>query len=142
MTAMKRREDLGAVRYAFLSAFLVVVMGICPIGWAESGEEEGLIRLTGHALPIVGDNTTDVEVADVDDDGDADLLFTNFDSDDRLLFNDGAGSFTEAAPGTLPQFPEGSYGAAVADLDGDGRLDIAAVAERGSNEFRWWRNEG
>jgi hypothetical protein len=30
----------------------------------------------------------------------------------------------------------------VADLNGDKRLDIAAVAERGSNEFRWWRNEG
>ena len=30
----------------------------------------------------------------------------------------------------------------VADLTGDGRLDILAQAERGSNELRWWRNEG
>lgn len=30
----------------------------------------------------------------------------------------------------------------VADLDGDGRPDIAATAERGSNELRWWRNAG
>ncbi|MEZ4865050.1 MAG: VCBS repeat-containing protein [Caldilineaceae bacterium] len=30
----------------------------------------------------------------------------------------------------------------VADLNGDGRLDIIATAERGSNELRWWRNEG
>jgi hypothetical protein len=30
----------------------------------------------------------------------------------------------------------------IADLDGDGRLDIIAEAERGSNELRWWRNEG
>jgi hypothetical protein len=30
----------------------------------------------------------------------------------------------------------------VMDLDQDGRLDIAAVAERGANEFRWWRNLG
>jgi hypothetical protein len=29
-----------------------------------------------------------------------------------------------------------------ADLDGDGRPDLAAVAERGANELRWWRNEG
>ena len=30
----------------------------------------------------------------------------------------------------------------VADIDGDGRLDIVVCAERGSNEIRWWRNEG
>ena len=35
-----------------------------------------------------------------------------------------------------------------ADLDGDGRLDLAATADDGSrrvpgaNELRWWRNEG
>ncbi len=30
----------------------------------------------------------------------------------------------------------------LADLDGDQDLDVAAVAEHGSYEFRWWRNEG
>jgi hypothetical protein len=30
----------------------------------------------------------------------------------------------------------------LADLDGDGRLDILAEAERGSNEVRWWKNLG
>lgn len=30
----------------------------------------------------------------------------------------------------------------VADLDGDRRPDIAACAERGANELRWWRNQG
>jgi hypothetical protein len=29
-----------------------------------------------------------------------------------------------------------------ADLNGDRRIDVAAVAERGANELRWWRNEG
>ena len=29
----------------------------------------------------------------------------------------------------------------VADLGGDRDLDIAAIAERGTLEFRWWRNE-
>lgn len=30
----------------------------------------------------------------------------------------------------------------VMDLDQDGKLDIAATAERTDNEFRWWRNLG
>src|SRR5262249_20113384 len=30
----------------------------------------------------------------------------------------------------------------IADLNGDKRPDIAATAERGSNEFRWWVNLG
>jgi hypothetical protein len=30
----------------------------------------------------------------------------------------------------------------VRDLNGDGRLDIVACAEIGTNELRWWRNEG
>ena len=30
----------------------------------------------------------------------------------------------------------------LADLDGNGLLDVIAAAERGSNEVRWWRNEG
>ena len=33
-------------------------------------------------------------------------------------------------------------GVSVIDLDGDGRLDILAQAERGTNELRWWKNEG
>jgi hypothetical protein len=30
----------------------------------------------------------------------------------------------------------------LADLNGDKKLDLAATAERGSNEFRWWKNLG
>ena len=30
----------------------------------------------------------------------------------------------------------------IADLDGNGRLDIAACAEKGTQELRWWRNQG
>ena len=32
--------------------------------------------------------------------------------------------------------------AILADLNGDDFLDIAATAERGANELRWWRNRG
>lgn len=28
------------------------------------------------------------------------------------------------------------------DLNGDKKVDVAATAERGANEFRWWKNLG
>jgi hypothetical protein len=30
----------------------------------------------------------------------------------------------------------------IADLDGDGRHDLAAIADYGASELRWWRNAG
>jgi hypothetical protein len=42
---------------------------------------------------------------------------------DRLLLNDGTGKFT-LSPGATPNDTSGTLGLAVADLDGDGRLDI------------------
>ena len=29
-----------------------------------------------------------------------------------------------------------------ADFNSDGRIDLAATAERGANELRWWKNVG
>ena len=42
---------------------------------------------------------------------------------------------------THGQLP-GAYDVTLTDLDGDGKLDIAATAERYALEFRWWRNLG
>ncbi len=66
--------------------------------------------------------------ADVDNDGDLDLLvangFCNNNLEDRLYVNDGTGSFTYA-PDALPDMPERcSFGAAFGDLDQDGFLDL------------------
>ena len=30
----------------------------------------------------------------------------------------------------------------IADMDGDGRPDIVAISEEGTNELKWWRNDG
>src|SRR5262245_1926567 len=69
--------------------------------------------------------------ADLDDDGDLDLLLINDDngtpdvSPSKILRNDGAGTFADATPGS--GFRPVGYlraGAALADLDLDGLLDI------------------
>ncbi|MCH7574222.1 MAG: VCBS repeat-containing protein [Candidatus Marinimicrobia bacterium] len=81
--------------------------------------------ITAEAGVALGDRfSTGAVLADVDGDGDLDLLVTALGGPNALLFNDGTGRFTEL-PGRLP--PASTYGsttAALADIDGDGDLDL------------------
>jgi hypothetical protein len=74
------------------------------------------------ANPSADDNV--VVFLDAESDGDPDFIIGSLDGADRLLVNDGTGRFAlgERAFGT-PASP-GTLGMAVADLDGDGRLDV------------------
>lgn len=65
-----------------------------------------------------------VVAADVEGDGDVDLLVTNF-GRDALLLNDGGGRFVPAAEASgLGRHPGWSSSGAFADGDGDGDLDL------------------
>ncbi len=82
-------------------------------------------------------NSMDVEAADLDGDGTLDLVVANEFYPNVLLLNDGTGTFTNAAsqlpdpPGIIPgNFPSrDTEDIAVADLDGNGTLDLVLVSE-------------
>lgn len=87
-------------------------------------------------------------LADLDGDGDLDLLVGNRispESDTTAFvswFENTGGRTTPAfrARGTLPMRGEFHYAPSVADLDGDGRPDLALGTWR--DKVQWWRNTG
>ncbi len=69
-------------------------------------------------------HTTGTVFADIDGDGDLDLLVNALGGPNALLLNDGAGHFTEDSTWPGRQSRAGSTTTAVADVDGDGWLDV------------------
>jgi hypothetical protein len=73
----------------------------------------------------VGEDDNMAAFLDVDSDGDADLVVASLSGPDRVLLNDGAGrlSLRPGDPFTGDPTP-GTLGLALADLDGDRRIDV------------------
>ena len=82
------------------------------------------------------DNVRSIAIADVDADGDADVMTANFGSQDVCLWrNQGDASFTEVVRyGAGQQASDLHHG----DFDGDGRGDLAVLVERDSPSTSWY----
>ena len=89
-------------------------------------------------------NTSNVDLGDIDDDGDLDLIEANLDANGaaggtRLWINDGSGGFRQASDEQFP--PTGAtYDAAFTDVDLDGDLDIFHADNAGAE--RLYLNDG
>jgi len=71
----------------------------------------------------------DAGIADLDQDGDMDILIANEHRPNILLINDGKGRFTNESALRIPQVDHDSEDIGIADFDGDGDLDIIVVSE-------------
>ncbi len=86
-------------------------------GW----QFEDITASAGVACP--GQSSRGAAFADVDGDGDADILVNSRGGGTRLFLNDGRGHFREAADcGLVRRF--GATSMALADIDGNGTLDL------------------
>lgn len=89
------------------------------------------------------DNAFELVAADLDGDGHVDVVATSWGPKGKLVWfqnpGDPRGKWKRHV---LKENWSNANQVIIADLNKDGRPDIAAVAERGANEFRWWRNEG
>ncbi len=74
-------------------------------------------------------STMDVAAADLDGDGDNDLVLAMEFIPNVILINDGAGNFSNESLSRLPQVMRDSEDIALADFDKDGDIDIIFVSE-------------
>ncbi len=96
-----------------------------------------------HGIAAGFDQGFEAAAADLDGDGDQDVIATAWGKQGRLVWFENRGD----PKGKWPMYLlkdnwSNANQVIVADLDRDGRLDLIACAERGANELRWWRNEG
>ncbi|WP_462249617.1 FG-GAP repeat domain-containing protein [Ekhidna sp.] len=71
----------------------------------------------------------DAGIADLDQDGDMDILIANEHRPNILLINDGKGKFTNESTSRIPQIAHDSEDIGIADFDLDGDPDIIVVSE-------------
>ncbi len=80
---------------------------------------------------------------DLDGDGDMDVAATSWRTPGRVVWFENKGSGTdEWIMHALKENWRSANQVIIADFNGDKRPDIAAIAEHGSYELRWWKNEG
>lgn len=107
--------------------------------WYEN--EGGGANWTYHALLEGCAGARSVAAGDVDGDGDPDVVASCFDGDSLWLLQSDGAAAPDFSPLPLATGLNGPRTVALADLDRDGDLDVAAVAG-GDNEVSWLANRG
>ena len=95
------------------------------------GSSEAVLQFLERVLPCCSASTRSIAAADVDGDGDLDVLLGHYNSPSQVLLNAGDGTFptsTVLPGGSDTRQTSGSatwtQSIAAADVDGDGDLDV------------------
>jgi len=96
-----------------------------------------------HVVQEKFNDAFEATAADLDADGDIDIVATSWRNPGRVAWFENTGDLR----GKWKHHPlKNNWRSAnqviIADMNGDGKPDIIACAERGSVEVRWWKNEG
>ena len=113
------------------------------VAWYENSGSPNDASWTKHLISKKFPGAFESCTADIDGDGDLDVISSSWGKTGGVAwFENGGDPRGSWARHTLKAGWPRANAIKVADLDQDGRVDILAGAERGSNEVRWWRNRG
>jgi hypothetical protein len=113
------------------------------IVWYENNGQPAAGAWKKHVIASQFDDAFEAVAGDLDDDGDIDVVATSWRNPGRLAWFENHGDPKRTwTRHLLKNNWRSANQVIIADFNGDGRPDIAACAEHGSYELRWWRNEG
>lgn len=108
--------------------------------WLNDPDQPGqFIDATSERLPQVSDNTQGIALADIDKDGDLDVVLGNETPPNALYLNDGNGYFSDHSDRLELTEPLETREVYVRDFTGDGHLDILFF-NLTSNNSGWEKN--
>jgi hypothetical protein len=105
------------------------------IAWLEN---DGQQNFTEHVIAISQVGVDGLGAADIDGDGDTDILSASTDDDSVLWFENEGGNFT---PRVITNFADGASSVSAADIDGDGDMDVVSTSYFDSS-VSWCENDG
>jgi hypothetical protein len=110
------------------------------IFWWEAPADPTSANWTRHLITSQA-TTNSMDVADMDADGDTDVILAEHRGTKKLSiwYNDGSGGLVEVP---VSSGKESHLGARTVDLDGDGDRDIVSIAWDESQFVHLWRNDG
>ena len=124
-----------------VAAFSTSLLSNSEIVWYRNDGSQNFAPQTIASNENAGANS--VTTADVDGDGDIDVLVAAGEDDSIVWYeNDDSQSFTpHEIAGNSVGIADGASSVTTADLDGDGDLDVLS-ASRGDNTIAWYENDG
>ena len=107
-------------------------------------ENDGSPEATPWDKHLIGDfpGAFEAVAGDIDADGQMEVIASSVGEGRVALFKHDGDLRGQWQMQVLKENWTGVTQPILADLDGDGRLDLAVVAASGGNELRWWKNEG
>ena len=96
---------------------------------------------TAADISTTADGARNVFVADIDSDGDLDIVSASHDDDTIAWYENDGSSDPSFTKNVISTSADGARGVHIADIDSDGDLDIVS-ASRIDNKIAWYENDG